>query len=127
MVSHTATMYHMVTMDKIGFGWSLRRLCNMLDIKDHFPTPLRPNWPDTEILGNYILRYYKINPHLVGPEENFSRKVDDNIDHFRSFTSGKMYSPDYYKQARGWFLSARTEALERIESWKADNQPKNGS
>lgn len=118
MVSHTATMYHMPVMDKIGFGWSLRRLCNMYNIRDYKPTPLRPNWPDTEILGNYILRYHKIKPHLIGHEENFSRQVDDNIDHLRSYTSGKLYSPPYFAQASEWFAKAKSEALERIELWK---------
>lgn len=118
MVSHTATMYHMPTMDKIGFGWSLRRLCNMYNIKDRKPNPMRPNFPDTEILGNYILRFYKIKPYLIGPELNFARQKDDNIDHFRSYTSGKLYSPVYFEQAKEWYASARKEALERIVEWK---------
>lgn len=118
MVSHTATIYHMPVMDKIGFGWSLRRLCNMHNIIDYKPSPLRPNWPDTEILGNYILRYNKIKPHLIGHEENFSRQTDDNIDHIRSYTSGKLYSPDYYKQAQEWFEEAKLEAIERMTEWK---------
>lgn len=122
MVSHTATMYHMPTMDKIGFAWSLRRLCNMYNIKDYKPTPLRPNWPDTEILGNYILRYNKIKPHLIGHEQNFARQKDDNIDHLRSYTSGKLYSPPYFKQATQWFEVAKAEAVERIEEWKKEAQ-----
>jgi glycosyltransferase involved in cell wall biosynthesis len=122
MVSHTATLYHMPTMDKIGFGWSLRRLCNMYNIKDYKPSPLRPNWPDTEILGNYILRFYKIKPHLIGHEENFKRQVDENIDHVRSYTSGKLYSPGYYEQASEWFKCAKEEALERITEWKNENE-----
>lgn len=119
MVSHTATMYHMKVMDQIGFGWSLRRLCNMYNIVDYKPSPLRPNWPDTEILGNYILRYNKILPHLIGHEENFSRQVDDNIDHIRSYTSAKLYSPGYFaNKSKIWFETAREEALARIKAWK---------
>lgn len=45
MVSHTATIYHMPVMDKIGFGWSLRRLCNMYNIVDYKPNALSPGWP----------------------------------------------------------------------------------
>jgi len=120
MVSHTATLYHMPTMDKIGFGWSLRRLCNMYNIKDYKPSPLKPNWPDTEILGNYILRYHKIKPYLIGSEQNFARQVDENIDHIRSYTSGKLYSPHYFEQAKVWFREARKEALERIMAWKKE-------
>jgi glycosyltransferase involved in cell wall biosynthesis len=124
MVSHTATIYHMPTMDKIGFGWSLRRLCNMYNIRDYKPSPLRPNWPDTEILGNYILRYQKIKPHLIGHEENFSRQTDENIDHIRSYTSGKLYSPEYFKKAKEWFGDARNEALERIAAWRTEDYKK---
>lgn len=121
MVSHTATIYHMPVMDKIGFGWSLRRLCNMYNIRDYKPTPLRPNWPDTEILGNYILRYQKIKPHLIGHEKNFARQTDENIDHVRSYTSGKLYSPGYYQQAKEWFEKAKEEAIERIAEWRVEN------
>lgn len=121
MVSHTATIYHMPTMDKIGFGWSLRRLCNVHNIKDYKPSPLRPNWPDTEILGNIILRYQKIKPHLIGSEQNFSRQIDENIDHIRSYTSGKLYSPTYYLQAQAWFEEAKNEALERIAVWRIED------
>lgn len=119
MVSHTATMYHMPTMDKIGFGWSLRRLCNRYGIVDYKPDPSKPNWPDTEILGNYILRENKIEPYLVGPEGNHCRTLDDNIDHFRSYGAAKMYSPDYYPKVLEWYHSAKKEALMRIEEWNS--------
>lgn len=122
MVSHTATMYHMPTMDKIGFGWSLRRLANHYNIKDYRPNPLRPQWPDTEILGNYILRQNKIKPYLFGTECNFERYKDEYIDHFRSFTSGKLYSPSYYEKVNAWYEAAKEEALERLESWKNESE-----
>lgn len=118
MVSHTATMYHMPTMDKIGFGWSLRRLCNTFDIKDSKPDPTRPCWPDTELLGNYILRKNKIKPYLIGKEQNFKRTYDQNIDHFRSFTSGKLYSDSYFSVANKWYKEAKYEALARIDEWQ---------
>jgi hypothetical protein len=118
MVSHTASLYHMPTMDKIGFGWSMRRLANHYNIKDYRPDPSRPQWPDTEILGNYILRKNKIKPILIGKEPNFERKKDENIDHFRSFTSGKLYSSSYYKQVMVWYTEAKKEALERLEMWE---------
>lgn len=118
MVSHTATMYHMPTMDKIGFGWSMRRLCHCYNIVDYRPNLSRPQWPDTEILGNYILRQNKITPFLIGEENNWERKIDENIDHFRSFTSGKLYSPDYYENAKKWYEDAKNEALKRLRSWE---------
>jgi hypothetical protein len=118
MVSHTASMYHMPTMDRIGFGWSMRRLCNYYNIQDYRPNVARPQWPDTEILGNYILRNYKIKPHLIGSEQNFARKKDENIDHLRSYTSGKLYSPEYYDVVNKWYKEAKKEALERLRSWE---------
>jgi hypothetical protein len=118
MVSHTATIYHMPVMDRIGFGWSLRRLANYYNIVDYTPSPDRPGWPDTEILGNYILRKNNIVPYLIGKELNFSRKKDENIDHFRSFTSGKLYSDSYYQTAFGWYKDAKKEAMERISLWE---------
>lgn len=120
MVSHTATMFHMPTMDRIGYGWSLRRLCNIYQIKCHTPDPMRPNWPDTEILGNYILRKNSIEPYLIGKEENFSRQVDENIDHCRSITSGRLYSPSYAQKAETWVQSAMHEAKNRIELWEKE-------
>ena len=112
MISHTCSMYHMKTMDKIGFGWSLRRLANTFNIEDYRPHPTRPNWPDTELLGNYILRNNSIKPEIIGKEENFMRTLDENIDHFRSHTSGKLYSHEYYNISYQWYLDARKQALE---------------
>lgn len=122
MVSHTATTYHMPTMDRIGFGWSLRRLCNYYGMREYRPSVARPQWPDTEILGNYILRKHKITPHLIGSEPNLERKKDENIDHFRSFTSGKLYSPEYYRHVSKWYEEAKKEALERIEIWEQESE-----
>lgn len=117
MISHTASMYYIPTMDKIGFGWSLRRLCNLFGISDSKPDPTRPCWPDTELLGNYLLKKNNIVPHLIGKEQNFKRTNDNNIDHFRSYTSGKLYSSSYFKLATEWYEDARNQALERIAQW----------
>lgn len=119
MLSHTASMYHMRTMDIIGFGWSLRRLCHEFGIVNYKPNPMQPNWPDTEILGNYILRKNNIVPYLVGSEENQSRTLDENIDHFRSYTAGKLYSPEYFKIVKSWYEDAIIQAQSRIAKWKA--------
>lgn len=117
MISHTASMYNMKVMDKIGFGWSLRRLCNDYNIVNYKPDPMRPNWPDTEILGNYILRKNNIKTKIIGHENNQERTNDENIDHFRSYTSGKMYSPPYFKKTKAWFEDAVASAKIRIEEW----------
>jgi len=120
MVSHTATMYHMPVMDKIGFGWSLRRLSSYYDIVDYTPSSDRPGWPDTEILGNYILKNNDITPCLIGKELNFQRKKDENIDHVRSYTGGKMYNGLYFEEASRWYDEAREEALDRIALWRRE-------
>lgn len=117
MVSHTATMYHMPTMDKIGFGWSQRRLCNLFGVESHKPNPMKPNWPDTELLGNYILRNNDILPKLIGSERNFMPHKDANIYHARTLTSGKLYSPEYYKMAQKWADEAMEEARLNIHTW----------
>lgn len=118
MISHTATMYHVATLDEIGFGWNMRRLANLYKLNDYRPSPARPTWPDTEILGNVILRKNKISTKIIGSELNFQRIVDQNIDHCRSMTSGLLYNKKYYKKVTGWYDVAKKEALERIENWK---------
>lgn len=120
MISHTASMYDMKIMDQIGFGWSLRRLCHQYDIVDYRPDPMRPNWPDTEILGNYVLKQHDIQPYLLGPEGNMQRTLDENIDHFRSLTAAKLYSPKYYLKVKEWYEDARKQALQRIERWREE-------
>lgn len=123
MLSHTASMYHMLTMDQIGFGWSLRRLCNIFGIKNMKPNPHTPNWPDTEILGNYILKQNNITPLLIGDEGNLCRNLDENIDHVRTYTSAKLYSPPHLKKIQGWLQDAKTEARERIARWSSEPIP----
>lgn len=122
MVSHTATMYHMRTMDKIGFGWSMRRLASMYDLQSHEPNPERPNWPDTEILGNLILRQNDIPVKLIGGEENFQRNRDGNIDHCRSASIGLLYSPSYERVSSEWVAEAMKDGKDRIEKWRLNPQ-----
>lgn len=118
MVSHTATMYHVRTLDKVGFGWSMRRLASMYDLPSHEPDPMRPNWPDTEILGNIILRQHDVPVRLIGSEKNFQRNKDENLDHCRSLSLGVLYSPEYKEASQGWVAEAMSEARERIEKWR---------
>lgn len=122
MISHTATMYHIKTLDKIGFGWSMRRLASIYGLESQEPNPERPNWPDTEILGNFLLRKHKIKTKIIGKEKNFQRNIDENIDHGRSMTLGMLYSPEYYKSAINWFEEAKSEAKERIKEWKQNKK-----
>lgn len=119
MISHTATMYHVPTLDRIGFGWSMRRLAAICGLENQEPHPDRPNWPDTEVLGNMILRENGISTKVVGSEKNFTRNTDENVDHARSITLGMLYAPDYFKAASGWFEDAKQKARARIEAWAA--------
>lgn len=126
MISHTATMYHVRTLDKIGFGWSMRRLASLYDLENQEPDPERPNWPDTEILGNIILRQHGIRTKIIGSEKNFQRNIDENIDHSRSISLGMLYSPGYFATASEWFEEAKKEAKERIEEWRSNTTNKGG-
>jgi len=120
MISHTASMYHIRTLDRIGFGWSMRRLASMYGLESHEPSPERPNWPDTEILGNMILRQHGVRTKIIGSESNFQRNKDENIDHCRSMSLGMLYSKVYYEKAEPWIKEAIFEAKERIKSWKTN-------
>jgi len=118
MVSHTATMYHIPTLDRIGFGWSMRRLASMCGLESHEAHSDRPNWPDTEILGNIILRENEVPVKIIGHESNFERNRDGNIDHARSISLGMLYSPEYHASASKWLSDAMRDASTRIEEWK---------
>lgn len=119
MISHTASMYHVKTLDLIGFGWSMRRLASIYNLKNQAPHPDRPNWPDTEILGNIIIRQNEIKTKIIGTEKNFQRNKDEYIDHCRSMSLGMLYSPSYYEKAKYWYEEAKEEAKKRINDWKS--------
>lgn len=120
MVSHTCTMLHMPTMDKIGAGWSLRRLCNNREVQ-HIPNILGNNWPDTEILLNYILWENGMKAKLIGTEANHARTLDHRIDHCRTLTAGRLYSPTYAKECQAWVNEALSQAMERINLWRKED------
>lgn len=116
MVSHTCTMLHIPTMDKIGAGWSLRRLCNNRNV-GHIPNILGNNWPDTEILINYVMWANGYKAELIGKEENHCRTLDDRIDHCRTLTAGRLYAPEYARKCQAWVDDALDAARKRISDW----------
>lgn len=126
MVGHTCTLFDMHVMDDIGAGWSMRRLARLFGIQNHQPDPRRPNWPDTELLLNYLVRKHGITPYLIGHEENHVRNKDENIDHCRSLTSGWLYQDDYYQKAKAWADDAMAEAEQRLEKWREEIKSSNG-
>lgn len=119
MVSHTCTMLHIPTMWRIGAGWSLGRLCSTRNVQ-HIPNILGNNWPDTEILINYIMWENGIRAELIGAEANHARTLDDNIDHCRTLTAGRLYSPQYAEKCQAWVDDAIKSAKERIEQWREE-------
>lgn len=123
MVSHTATLFHMPSMLAIGAGWCQRRVCLWRGIKDHRPDPDRANWPDTEILVNEVMWRHGMAARLIDQEapveENFHRNEDHRIDHCRTLTAGKLYSPAHYAKAREWAEDARQKAQERLALWES--------
>lgn len=126
MVGHTCLMLNMEVMDEIGAGWSLRRLARRHGLENYKPDPMRPNWPDTELLLNYTLREHDIVPYLTGTEENHVRNTDTYIDHCRSLTAGLLYNRQYYEKAKSWADDAVRAAQERIHEWRSSKLSSEG-
>jgi hypothetical protein len=117
MVSHTATMLHMPTMHRIGASWSFQKFRAMRSLF----RPENPDWMDTETGFNWCLRRAGIVPALLGPESNYERQIDENIDHVRSYPSSTLYrvgTPEYRSGREGWMESAIREACERVGRWR---------
>ena len=119
MVSHTCTMLHIPTMDHINAAWSLRKLCNKegLEFVANHPK-MGNNWPDTEILINYYLWENGYEAKLIGEEKNHERTDDHRIDHCRTLTAARLYSPQEAAKRQEWIDDAISKAKERIELWK---------
>lgn len=117
MVSHTSTMLYMPIMLSNGITWSFQR---------HRTFELQldtDSWPDTETTFNWSLKQCGIKPELLGPELNWKRQTDCNIDHVRSFTIHKIYNAvprGYREKIDGLMEQALRDADERIEAWKQD-------
>lgn len=120
MLSHTLTGFWMPTADRIGLTWSMRRAFQVLGSDYVSMGDVGVSWPDTETGFNYCLRSAGLKPTFLGDEKNAVRHVDDNIDHCRSLTCSKLYSPSYYEQCMEWVRQATAEAKQRLESWSAE-------
>jgi hypothetical protein len=123
-VGHTATMFHMPTIHKIGMTWSMRRLRYMPKWKGRQwrldrARDIKTNWPDTETTFNRCLVDAGLKPLLIG-KENISpirgnkfralRTVDEFIDHVRNGT----IHPDWRKEDK---QAAIKEAWDRVRDW----------
>jgi hypothetical protein len=125
MLGHTATLLRIPDMLRMGVGWNQWRVCLLEGIEDHSPDPNRANWPDTEILLNYMLRKNGVTAYIVDRdnpvEKNRERNEDHRIDHCRTLTAGKLYSPDHYAKAVVWVEDAMAKARQRLKEWKQEN------
>lgn len=113
MVSHTASVSHVPTFNRLGITWSFERAHTQFGIARS-----GMSWPDTETGMNLQLRALGIPPVLIGKETNYERHVDDNLDHCRSFPGSLLYSDTHYRKARKWIDQAIVEAQERIREWE---------
>lgn len=122
MISHTCTMMHVPTMDKHSISHSLRKLCNRkgLEFVTNHPK-MGDNWPDTEILYNYMLWENGLKGKIIGTEQNHVRTNDDRIDHCRTLTAANLYSPQARDVRAGWVNDAIEQAQKRIELWKKED------
>ncbi len=118
-VGHTCLMLDMVVMDRIGAGWSQRRIMRHLGVEDYSPSGDRENFPDTEVCLNYICKANGIIPYFTGTEENDVRNTDSYIDHCRSMTCGRLYAEDKWAKHEYELKEAMERAAERVELWKA--------
>lgn len=118
MVGHTCTMYEIACIDYHGISWSQRRLCAYHGISSK-PDASRPNYPDTEVGFNVLLRNHSIEAFIIGKEENYERTLDHRIDHCRTLTSGKLYSPEYYAKAIKWVGDAMLKGWDRVKEWES--------
>jgi len=120
-VGHTATLFHMPTVDRLGLGWSQRRLCNLTGMS-HFGNEMCSGYPDTEFLLNTQLDTLGLPRLIVGKEVNYETTKDHNITHVRSYASAKLYSPTHFEKARIDMAEAMTLAHERLPQWKAEHE-----
>jgi hypothetical protein len=121
MLSHTASMLHMPTMLKAHVGWQAG-LYPVLTGRPPLPDK-DTGWPDTETNMNLAMQAAGIKPLLLGPECNYCRQTDQNIDHVRSSTLIHLYGAgtrvDQAMHA-GWLFAAMADAQDRIDQWTND-------
>lgn len=118
MVSHTLTMIHVDTYHRIGASWSIRRAGLHAGCKLYTDLAVGTGWPDTETMVNYCFLDAGYAPKFVGEERNGVRHLDGRIDHFRSYSGSKLYSPAYYAQCDAWREGAVQGMMLRLDAWQ---------
>ena len=113
MVSHTATLFHVPTLLRIGASWSFERAHFQFDVSRS-----TQGWPDTETAFGLLLKSLGIKPVLIGHETNFERFEDENLIHCRSHTGSKLYSPEHHRRSSEWILGAIADSQKRLSDWR---------
>ena len=116
---HTATMFDMAQMRRIGAGWSMIRLA---DTRGYSRFPEAGSWPDTETLINEQVREAGLKVKLICGEKNYERFVDEHVDHCRSLPGAMLYSQELFAKQRIACDLAMNEARARIKLWKKENE-----
>lgn len=116
--SHTATLYRVAALDRIGAGWSLRRWNTLYGRLTSRDSAVAVGWPDTEVLIGQLMKEKGIGWKRIGGEENHKRHIDANIDHCRSLSSSAMYAPEYHAMCQQWAADARNQARQRLAEWR---------
>jgi hypothetical protein len=112
MVSHTATLFHVPSLLRIGASWSFERAHHQFG-----STRSTQGWPDTETAFGLLLKSLGLWPVLIGQETNFERFEDDNLIHCRSFTGSKLYGPAHHQQATRWIDDEIIASRQRLAEW----------
>lgn len=120
--SHTSTMLHMPTMRRIGMSWSMQRWYE----SEGVPPASVAAWPDTEAGLRLSLDQAGITPFIIDEstcpgaahERNYTRDVDRNLDHVRSYPSRSIYGGLTGNDAQQWMADAMRDAMERVSLWR---------
>jgi hypothetical protein len=113
-VSHTATIWHMPTMRRIGLRWDFRWWHEITG------QPSIPGWPDTESPPNLSLQRAGIKPVLLGPEHNHQVDETDWYWHARSQASFMCYGGDneITRRVLGYGDETRRRAEQLLRQWQ---------
>jgi hypothetical protein len=108
MVSHTATLLHVPTVQGLGLRWSL--------VEAHHETPWnqeQPGWPDTETNFGREVKRLKIPQYFIGHETNERHYRDQYITHRRSLTSHLVHPGLGKIDDAKWIEAEITNHMER--------------
>lgn len=130
ILSHTATIFHMPTMRRIGGLWSMTAAFERLGLPA--VQPYETGWPDTEVNLGLTLLEHGIGVRwvgdpvpgpndppsvlMIGTEENQPYE-DENLEHIRSTTSHRLYDEDVARSREQLLAEAIRRAQQRAQEW----------